>query len=311
MSNFTVDDTYGTLLYGPGWGISSVDDTFLAHYFQSTYHASQSVGAAVNLTFTGSAIYLYGSKGPTHASYSVRCDGTVHLLSAVSMQQQYRQLLFSSELPSGTHLLTFTNANGLWVDLDFVTVTGDGNLSSTTGFSSTIAPLVLSTSSSSAIPLSSPPSSTTNASSQVMSHTTTIHTVTFVLAIVFGILFFCAMISGLWLYLLNRSRMSSKCACQPPLPPVNVPVPGSAFLAPQEFAPGLPSSPPAQYRSDHGRAVSDVISETAIPSPMSTRLHSPTAARPWSPFSGPLKHVFRNSKLDGTDSMKSTFLKVQ
>ncbi|KAF8521387.1 hypothetical protein BU17DRAFT_87933 [Hysterangium stoloniferum] len=301
MSNFTVDDTAGTLLYGPGWGISSADDASLGQYFQSTYHASQSVGAVVNLTFTGTAVYLYGSKGASHASYSVHYDNSVKFLSAASTQQQYRQLLFSSELPSGTHLLMLTNTDGLWLDLDSVTVT-DGNFTSTTGFSSTIAPLVLATSNSSGISLSSSPSSTTNASSQAVSHTTTTYTATLVLAIVFGILLFCSMIAGLWFYLLNRSRISSRRARRPPSSSVNTRLPGSAFLASQDFAPAPPISPPG--------VVSDVISETAIQSPTSTSMLSPTSAHPWSPFSGPLKHVFTNAKSDGTDSTKSTFLKV-
>ena len=51
--NFTIDDNDAVLAYGPGWGVESPNDATLGNYFQSTYHASQTCGADVNLSFSG------------------------------------------------------------------------------------------------------------------------------------------------------------------------------------------------------------------------------------------------------------------
>lgn len=51
--NFTIDDTDATLVYGPGWGVASPNDPALDNYFENTYHATQTSGMNVSLSFSG------------------------------------------------------------------------------------------------------------------------------------------------------------------------------------------------------------------------------------------------------------------
>lgn len=65
--NFTIDDTSPQLIYSTGgWGTQSPADTRSSEFFQRTYHAAQTDGASMNMTVSGSAVYLYGSRGPSH-----------------------------------------------------------------------------------------------------------------------------------------------------------------------------------------------------------------------------------------------------
>lgn len=51
--NFTIDDSDPTLVYSSGWGVDSTSDPALDNYFQSTYHATQTLGSNVSLSFSG------------------------------------------------------------------------------------------------------------------------------------------------------------------------------------------------------------------------------------------------------------------
>ena len=64
--NFTLDDDASQIVYSSGWGIQSPGSAALDEYFDHTYHVAEQNGASVNLTFTGSAIAIYGSTGPGH-----------------------------------------------------------------------------------------------------------------------------------------------------------------------------------------------------------------------------------------------------
>ncbi|EJD40090.1 hypothetical protein AURDEDRAFT_170863 [Auricularia subglabra TFB-10046 SS5] len=71
--NVSFDDTSAYITFSPEWRVQPPDDPTRASSWQSTYHASQSAGASAKLTFNGAGVYLYGSKGPGHASnHSVR-----------------------------------------------------------------------------------------------------------------------------------------------------------------------------------------------------------------------------------------------
>ncbi|OCH84155.1 hypothetical protein OBBRIDRAFT_432113 [Obba rivulosa] len=131
--NFTLDDTSPDLGYTSGWAVQSPNDPGLSHFFQGTYHVAQTTGANVTFTFTGSYIAIYGSKGPSHASFSVQADNDVFFLSAAAPSQQFQQILFEHTFapPSqpGSHSITLSaildgsDVEGRWLDLDYVSFT--------------------------------------------------------------------------------------------------------------------------------------------------------------------------------------------
>ncbi|TFK45891.1 hypothetical protein OE88DRAFT_1612190, partial [Heliocybe sulcata] len=70
--NYTIDDTDTDISYSlsPPWTTQSPADPDLASFFDSTYHVASADGASFNITFGGSAVYIYGSKGPGHVRSS-------------------------------------------------------------------------------------------------------------------------------------------------------------------------------------------------------------------------------------------------
>ncbi|KAF8519818.1 hypothetical protein JB92DRAFT_3112075 [Gautieria morchelliformis] len=321
--NFTIDDTDATLVYGPGWGVASSNDSALGHYFENTYHATRTSGANVSLTFAGVAVYIYGSQGPDHGNFSVRFDSFVQPLSAHADTLSYRQLLFSTQLPSGNHSITLTNTDNSqsWLDVDFVTITGSGTPSTASGFSSTIPPPSI-------IPTTTAASSSSpsvSGSSIRTSSRSTSNTLTLALAIAFGALLL-ALVFGVVLHLIRRRYRRDR---QPKYPaydesthnPPSVRSAGSAFLKPQSIKPSLPASRPSDAEAFSSatypsQSQSHPTGMSGRPSDVEMRQwnhpstgHAPAPARPWSPFASPLTRIFGGAK-EGADSMKSTFLKV-
>src|SRR5258706_12639944 len=111
--NITLDDTSPSLNYSPQWRRQPVADD---HYFLDTYRASQTKGDTVTLTFDGereserslvasdrcrsladsyshfpgSAIYIYGSRGPNHSNYSCQFDDFVQYFPGFSNDVKYQ-----------------------------------------------------------------------------------------------------------------------------------------------------------------------------------------------------------------------------
>ncbi|EPS94715.1 hypothetical protein FOMPIDRAFT_1026112 [Fomitopsis schrenkii] len=217
--NFTLDDDASQIVYSSGWGIQSPDNSALDEYFERTYHAAEQNGVSVNLTFTGSAVAIYGSTGPGHADYTVQFDDTVlPNQSAWASTTQFQQLLFQRDFSSSnvaaTHFLSlkvvFTD-RGDWLDVDFLTFT-DGNITSgatTTAAVATVTPPYISTPTS----LSSGGSSTTpSVAANASTPSSKSPTVTTILAGLFGgILGLVLIFIGIWallrhLYYRKRSR---------------------------------------------------------------------------------------------------------
>ncbi|KZT66672.1 hypothetical protein DAEQUDRAFT_442196 [Daedalea quercina L-15889] len=152
--NFTLDDDASQIIYSAGWAIQGTHSADLDQYFERTFHVAEQDGASVNITFSGSAIAIYGSTGPGHADYTVQFDDDVlPSQSAYASTTQFQQLLFqrdfSSSNAAGTHFVSlkavFTD-QGNWLDLDFLTFT-DGNITSgasTTAAVATVTPPYLS-----------------------------------------------------------------------------------------------------------------------------------------------------------------------
>lgn len=97
-----------------------------------------------DLLYEGSAIYLYGTKGPSHvskklslkppalltwvqANYSVQFDNLIIFLSANAPETLYQQPLFAFKFSTtGSHFISLTSHSvpgGSWLDLDYVTIT--------------------------------------------------------------------------------------------------------------------------------------------------------------------------------------------
>ncbi|KAH9921007.1 uncharacterized protein B0H18DRAFT_1213150 [Fomitopsis serialis] len=99
----------------PPGGASSPDNADLDEYFDRTYHVAEQDGASVNVTFSGSAIAIYGSTGPDHADYKVQFDDAVIFptQSAFASKTQFQQLLFQYDFSADNvaDFLTFTDGN--------------------------------------------------------------------------------------------------------------------------------------------------------------------------------------------------------
>ncbi|KLO19584.1 hypothetical protein SCHPADRAFT_817752 [Schizopora paradoxa] len=77
-SNITIDDSSTDIVYSSNWAAVNKNDPSLPEFFQSTYHGAQADEAYANLTFTGSSIYIYGTKGPSHVRISLIISRAFH-----------------------------------------------------------------------------------------------------------------------------------------------------------------------------------------------------------------------------------------
>ncbi|KAI0060911.1 hypothetical protein BV25DRAFT_915422 [Artomyces pyxidatus] len=130
--NYTLDDASAYIFYSPNWEVQG-NDPDVASFFQSTYHAALADGASLNFTFLGSAIYMYGSRGPQHAQYSVNCDGVVANMTANTSQMGFQQLLYSRDslndsAPHTVSIVVRTAKEKNWFDLDYVTFSQGSSL---------------------------------------------------------------------------------------------------------------------------------------------------------------------------------------
>ncbi|KAH7096115.1 hypothetical protein BKA62DRAFT_41742 [Auriculariales sp. MPI-PUGE-AT-0066] len=129
--NVTFDDTSPYFSFSSDWRVQPANDASTNSFWQGTYHAAQSKGAQMSLTFNGAGIYLYGTKGPGNAKYSIEIDDKAFYLDAKASKTAYQQLLYSSTFKYGSHTLTLRHegtgaavgGDGGWLDVDFIMVT--------------------------------------------------------------------------------------------------------------------------------------------------------------------------------------------
>ncbi|KAL5533413.1 hypothetical protein ACEPAF_5189 [Sanghuangporus sanghuang] len=219
-TNLTIDDSSTDINYSSNWAVqSSTDDPNTDRFFQSTYHSAQGDGASANLTFSGTAIYLYGTKGPGHANYSVQFDNFIIFYSANQSETEYQQLLFGQTFnTSGTHFVSLTSRHASstdnWLDLDYITITvnetdsnsGVASASATPPTASpTISPpWVLETSSTAGPSGLASSSGTTLPTESSSSSSSSTNTATLVLAAVFGGIILAGAIFGIGFFLARR-----------------------------------------------------------------------------------------------------------
>ncbi|QRW16977.1 transmembrane protein [Rhizoctonia solani] len=121
--DITIDDGCPLITYSGDWNDSTNED-IIDQYWLNTYHSTSEPGASASFKFTGTAVYLYGSKRPSHGSYEVDIDGvSIGQFDGSSRSIESLALLAKAEgLTWGEHIVTITNTgtNGAFLDLDQV-----------------------------------------------------------------------------------------------------------------------------------------------------------------------------------------------
>ncbi|CAE6524327.1 unnamed protein product [Rhizoctonia solani] len=121
--DITIDDGCPLITYSGDWNDSTNED-ILDQYWLNTYHSTSEPGASASLKFTGTAVYLYGSKRPSHGSYDVDIDGvSIGQFDGSSKSIESQVLLAKAEgLSWGEHIVTITNSGkrGAFLDLDHI-----------------------------------------------------------------------------------------------------------------------------------------------------------------------------------------------
>ncbi|KAH7335442.1 hypothetical protein B0J17DRAFT_76215 [Rhizoctonia solani] len=119
--DITVDDGCPLITYSGEWNDSTNED-ILDQYWLNSYHSTSEAGASASFKFTGTAVYLYGSKRPSHGSYEVDIDGvSIGQFDGSSRSIENLALLAQAEgLSWGEHTVTITNSGtgGAFLDLD-------------------------------------------------------------------------------------------------------------------------------------------------------------------------------------------------
>ncbi|KZV80454.1 hypothetical protein EXIGLDRAFT_845505 [Exidia glandulosa HHB12029] len=273
--NVSFDDTDPYISFSPEWRIQPPNsaDTSVTASWQGTYHASQSYGATANVTFSGAGIYIYGSKGPGNANYSVEIDDRVFYLPGYAPTQQFQQLLYGQPLRQGSYTLVLTNESKdpAWLDLDFIMVTtqlADGVSTQTNPGSFATTKAVAA--GSQTLP---PPPAATSLNDGAESSTTKPSQTPKILAIVFGALL-ALFVVGIILYFVLRKVAAKRRAEQEFR--YGSATPGNATLVTRSVggavtpASGLYTQPNGHVQSMHTSPFDDAIrSHNSSPGPPS------------------------------------------
>ncbi|KIM41838.1 hypothetical protein M413DRAFT_138966 [Hebeloma cylindrosporum] len=115
--NVTIDDFDSLLTYEDQAVWSTPDPsatgfgTTNSPWLRGTFHETKTKGASVSLNFTGPAIYIYGSMGPTYGSYEVEIDSVQMQYSAYreSADNSSKLLFSASSLTYANHSLVLRN----------------------------------------------------------------------------------------------------------------------------------------------------------------------------------------------------------
>lgn len=92
-------------------------------YSQTSFTATNIAGAVASFTFNGTGVQIFGAKRGNHGEYQIKVDDS--LFPPVSGKATdpglFQQPLFSTTgLNQGLHLVTLTNQENAFVDIDFV-----------------------------------------------------------------------------------------------------------------------------------------------------------------------------------------------
>ncbi|CAG7850900.1 SubName: Full=Uncharacterized protein {ECO:0000313/EMBL:CCA68253.1} [Serendipita indica DSM 11827] len=205
--NLTADDTSPNFSWSGEWRRQATNQVSINdNFFLKTYHAAQTKGAKVSITFVGSAFQIYGSTGPNHGKYSVTYDGTIKYTTGFAEQARYQQLLFSNIFGTEAerHTVVLQNEEDFWLDLDFMVLTLAATTETSTtdigAFESTVTPAT-------ALPSSSAGSTLNGDNGATSSDSSVFKIITFALAGLLGVLLLGALI---WFLRGRRQRSQSR-----------------------------------------------------------------------------------------------------
>ncbi|KZT10677.1 uncharacterized protein LAESUDRAFT_344342 [Laetiporus sulphureus 93-53] len=121
--NVTLDDSSPLITYTPSnaWHDTPANDFAAKLYSRSSLHTSSIAGAAAELTFNGTGLWLYGGFRPSYGSYAVSVDGAQILrANATAPDLELRSLLAGvSGLDTGQHTVTLTSDGTGPIDIDY------------------------------------------------------------------------------------------------------------------------------------------------------------------------------------------------
>ncbi|KAF8634680.1 hypothetical protein AX15_000781 [Amanita polypyramis BW_CC] len=130
----TIEDNSPLLTYN-GWiiGASNGPDSLVTSYSERNFMGTSSQNTTMTFQFTGMDVMLYGAQRGNHGNYQVSVDNQTHgsQNGYAPDPGNFQVLLFESHgTDQGDHVLTITNLENKWLDIDFVTWTaafGDPN----------------------------------------------------------------------------------------------------------------------------------------------------------------------------------------
>ncbi|KAJ7902147.1 hypothetical protein B0H14DRAFT_2670137 [Mycena olivaceomarginata] len=120
------DDASSAITYAGTWDTSNTNA-----YLNNTLHYTNAPGSAASLSFSGSAVAVYGTVSPDHANIQVSIDGQMTMVNAQSssIAELHPQTLlyYANDLDASQHMLIITNpgqqdGTGPFIDLDSITV---------------------------------------------------------------------------------------------------------------------------------------------------------------------------------------------
>ncbi|KAJ3724847.1 hypothetical protein C8R42DRAFT_662755 [Lentinula raphanica] len=124
--NLTVEDSSPLISYSPAgaWSDSPSNDTLLSSYSGSSYHTTSTQGATATITFTGTAITIFGGHRPNYGTYEISVDGQDVVASESSAgQDEFQQLMGTiSGLSNGQHTAVVTSSTSSPIDIDYVDI---------------------------------------------------------------------------------------------------------------------------------------------------------------------------------------------
>ncbi|CAE6486328.1 unnamed protein product [Rhizoctonia solani] len=140
LRNITLDDSSPLIQYDALWadGFNSTADTEMYRYQGRSFHCTNVDGATANITFRGTAIYVYGAKRHNHGYYRFDLNNQTGIPMSgqpAGTAEEFQTLLFSKEgLPNGENTLKLTNVRQEqgkdYVDIDYIVITREVDASS-------------------------------------------------------------------------------------------------------------------------------------------------------------------------------------
>ncbi|KAG8688163.1 hypothetical protein FRC11_005953 [Ceratobasidium sp. 423] len=132
LRNITLDDSSPLIQYDALWadGFNSTADNQMPRYQGRSFHCTNVNGATANITFRGTAIYVYGAKRSNHGYYRFDVNNQTGINMSgqpTGTTEEFQTLLFSKEGLSGVNTLKLTNIileqGKDYVDIDYILIT--------------------------------------------------------------------------------------------------------------------------------------------------------------------------------------------